>query len=40
MNILDLVNLKNLKQLYVGADVAFKKKQYAPKYILNRGVYY
>lgn len=40
MNTLDLVNLKNLKQLYVGADDAFKKKQYLPKYIFNRGVYY
>ena len=40
MNILDLVNLKNLKQLYAGVDVAFKNRQYLPKYILNRGVYY
>ena len=40
MNILDLVNLKNLKQLYAGADDAFKKKHYMPKYILNKGVYY
>ena len=40
MNILDFVNLKNLKLLYAGVDVAFKNRQYLPKYILNRGIYY